>query len=409
MATAGSRPRAGGAASRCPRTGRTGRPSRTARGRRRRPRSSARGRSRTGARRRPPARARLPPSSSSAWLPVSASEWTASASRPADQVIRKPTNLAMAMPRLAKKAAMIALRLPSVTGQGWHMGLLDGRVALVTRWRTWASGGRISERSPPRARRSPSTTAATATRRRRRSRRSRRPAGSAGPTPRRSTTPRPTRRWSTPSLDDFGFVDLLVRQRRHRVPRPRGGRHRPGRGRPRLLATHAVERPPPGPARAARRCASGPAGDIVMISSVATSHMAGQRGAVQHGQGGAGGAGAAPWPRRSGRTASTSTSSRPGLVETDMGVRLARAITGDRVAATTSARSTRRRRSGGSASPPTWPPPCCGCAATAPATSPASASSRRRRPRPLTGPWLRERSRGRPTLRYRGAVSFLSA
>ena len=40
--------------------------------------------------------------------------------------------------------------------------------------------------------------------------------------------------------------------------------------------------------------------------------------AVDAGQGGAG------------RTASTSTSSRPGLVETDMGVRLARAFTGDR-------------------------------------------------------------------------------
>ena len=43
-------PRAGGAASRCPRRWRTGRPSRTARGRRRTPRSSARGRSRTGGR-----------------------------------------------------------------------------------------------------------------------------------------------------------------------------------------------------------------------------------------------------------------------------------------------------------------------------------------------------------------------
>ena len=72
--------------------------------------------------RRPRARARLPPSSSRPWLPVSASEWLASASRPADAVMRKPTNLAMAMPRLAKKAATIALRLPSCTGQGWHRG-----------------------------------------------------------------------------------------------------------------------------------------------------------------------------------------------------------------------------------------------------------------------------------------------
>ena len=55
-----------------------------------------------------------------AWLPVSAREWTASASRPAELVIRKPTNLAMAMPRLAKKAARMACRLPSVTGPGCH-------------------------------------------------------------------------------------------------------------------------------------------------------------------------------------------------------------------------------------------------------------------------------------------------
>ena len=122
----GSRPRAGGAASRCPRRGRTGRPSRTARGRRRTPRSSARGRSRTGARGRRPCGARLPPSSSSAWLPVSASEWTASASRPADAVIRKPTNLAMAMPRLAKNAYEDGLA--TAFGHGAQVGTRDGRV-----------------------------------------------------------------------------------------------------------------------------------------------------------------------------------------------------------------------------------------------------------------------------------------
>ena len=52
------------------------RPARTGPGRRRRPRSSARGRSRTGARLVAARRARAPPSSSSAWLPVSAREWT---------------------------------------------------------------------------------------------------------------------------------------------------------------------------------------------------------------------------------------------------------------------------------------------------------------------------------------------
>jgi hypothetical protein len=35
-------------------------------------------------------------------------------------VMAKPTNLETAMPRFAKNAAMIALRLPSCTGQGWH-------------------------------------------------------------------------------------------------------------------------------------------------------------------------------------------------------------------------------------------------------------------------------------------------
>src|SRR5258706_16304247 len=66
------------------------------------------------------------------WLPVSASEWSDSASRPAEPVMKNPANLAMEMPRLATKAAKIALRLPSCTGQGWHMAALTGRVALVT-------------------------------------------------------------------------------------------------------------------------------------------------------------------------------------------------------------------------------------------------------------------------------------
>jgi len=55
---------------------------------------------------------RLEPSISRAWLPVSASEWPDSASNPADPVITKPVNLATAIPKLAKKAAMIAFRRP---------------------------------------------------------------------------------------------------------------------------------------------------------------------------------------------------------------------------------------------------------------------------------------------------------
>jgi hypothetical protein len=42
-------------------------------------------------------------------LPVSATEWTLSASIDDDPVTTKPTNLASAMPRLAKRAAMTAL------------------------------------------------------------------------------------------------------------------------------------------------------------------------------------------------------------------------------------------------------------------------------------------------------------
>ena len=59
--------------------------------------------------------------------------------------MRKPTNLAMAMPRLAKNAARIALRLPSVTGQGWHMGINS---TVASRWSAGAggaSGGRSRE------------------------------------------------------------------------------------------------------------------------------------------------------------------------------------------------------------------------------------------------------------------------
>ena len=92
--------------------------------------------------------AALAPSISRAWLPVSASEWPDSASSPAEPVMRKPTNLATAMPRLAKNAAMIAFRLPSCIGarlaspaagtqtrsscMRTHVGQLEGRVALVT-------------------------------------------------------------------------------------------------------------------------------------------------------------------------------------------------------------------------------------------------------------------------------------
>ena len=47
---------------------------------------------------------------------MSATEWMLSASRDDEAVIRKPANLATAMPRLAKRAAMIArLLLPATS------------------------------------------------------------------------------------------------------------------------------------------------------------------------------------------------------------------------------------------------------------------------------------------------------
>ncbi len=64
----------------------------------------------------------------------------------------------------------------------------------------------------------------------------------------------------------------------------------------------------------------------------------------------------------------------PGIVETDMGMRLAGPASAT-ATCRTCARSMPCRRSGGCASRSTWPTSCCGCAATGPATSPASASN----------------------------------
>ena len=84
-------------------------------GRRRRPRSTARGRSRTDASGWPPSSPVDRRGTTAPGCPVSAIEWTVSASRLADPVRRNPTNFVRAIPRLARNAASIALRLPSVT------------------------------------------------------------------------------------------------------------------------------------------------------------------------------------------------------------------------------------------------------------------------------------------------------
>ena len=52
---------------------------------------------------------------------MSATECTASARRLAEPVMIQPTNFITAMPRLARKAAMIARRLPSCIDVGWHI------------------------------------------------------------------------------------------------------------------------------------------------------------------------------------------------------------------------------------------------------------------------------------------------
>src|SRR5215212_3195429 len=56
--------------------------------------------------------------SSSSWLAVSATECTASASMAPDPVNAKPMNFRMAIPRLAKNAAMIARPVCAASGSG---------------------------------------------------------------------------------------------------------------------------------------------------------------------------------------------------------------------------------------------------------------------------------------------------
>ena len=274
------------------------------------------------------------------------------------------------MPRLAKKAARTALRLPSVTGQGCHMGLLDGRVALVS------GGGRgigraISERLAAEG-------AAVAVN-------YRRDAEAAADTVATIEAAGGVAKAYAASvddaeadaamvdavLDDFGFVDLLVANAGV-ASRGNAVADTDPAEVERLLATHAVS------AHHLARLVlpsmrERPRGDIVMISSVATSTMAANgapynmaKAALEALADDAGQGGGAP-------TASTSTSSRRASSRPTW----ASAWPG-RSPATgrwrTSGRSTPEPRSGGCASPPTSPPPCCGCAARPPATSPASAS-----------------------------------
>src|SRR5262249_17137626 len=278
---------------------------------------------------------------SSAWLPVSARECTASARRLADPVTAAPMNFIVAMPRLARKAAMMARRLPSCTVVGWHtppqpsmvarrtrrarvVGELDDRVALVT------GGGRgigrgISELLAAQG-------AAIAVN-------YRRDADAAADTVAAIEAAGGTARAYQASVDDaeadarmveavlldFGFVDILVNNgpiasRGLPVADPDPAELE------RVVAMHAL-----GPHHLSRlvlpSMRTRPRGDIVMISSVATSHYAGNGAPYNMGKAALEALAftLAKEERQHGIHVNVVA---PGLVESEMGRRLAKAMTG---------------------------------------------------------------------------------
>jgi len=221
---------------------------------------------------------------------------------------------------------MIALRLPSVTGQGCHMSLLDGRVALVS------GGGRgigraISERLAAEGaavavnyRRDKDAAAETVA--------AIESAGGVARAYEASIDDADADAAMVEAvLDDFGFVDLLVANagiasRGHTVADTDPAEVA------RVVGTHAV-----GAHHLARLVLPSmrqrSRGDIVMISSVATSHMA-ANGAPYNMAKAALEALAFTLAKEERRHGIHVNVVAPGLVETEMGVRLARAITGDR-------------------------------------------------------------------------------
>ena len=249
------------------------------------------------------------------------------------------------------------------------MGQLDGRVALVTGGgrgigrgicELLAVGGRRRRRELPAGRRGG---------RRRPWRPSRRRAASPAPTRPASTTPSRTPRMVDAVVADFGAIDILVNNAG--VARRGNAVADTDPAEMTRVDRHPRHRAPPPGRLVLPSMRTRPRGDIVMISSVATSHYAGNGAPYNMGKAALEALAftLAKEERPHGIHVNVVA---PGLVETDMGVRLARAMTG---VTGHPRRSTRRRPSAACASPSMSPTSCCGCAARAPATSPASASS----------------------------------
>ena len=259
-------------------------------------------------------RARLPPSISSSWLPVSATEWMASASIEAELRDDEADELRDRDPEVGEERGQD--RLATALVHGRQIGTTAVCQHASHAWTARGSrraghGGRPGDRGRHllaarrrRSRRSPSTTGATPRPRTRQWRRSKPRADGPARTPPRSRTTRPRRRWWPTRSNDFGYVDILVNNAGIASRGNVGGRHRRRRARAARSGARARVRTSSArhvlPSMRTRH-----RGDIVMVSSVATSPLRRQRSAVQHGQGRARGAGVRPRQRGALTTAST--------------------------------------------------------------------------------------------------------